>query len=130
MLLKSGSFLFWLASEHQGFACVSLPSAGFTGTHHHTEAFYLIPESPPEYMANTLPTEPSPQPLLHCLLFLLVCFCLSILMNYLWAGEMAQQSRALSALPEILNSIPSNHMVAHNHLFWNLMPPSDMQVYI
>jgi hypothetical protein len=26
------------------------------------------------------------------------------------------QVRALTALPEILSSIPSNHMVAHNHL--------------
>jgi hypothetical protein len=32
-----------------------------------------------------------------------------------WAGEMAQQLRALTALPEVLSSIPSNHMVAHNH---------------
>jgi hypothetical protein len=32
------------------------------------------------------------------------------------AGEMAQQLRAPTALPEVLNSIPSNHMVAHNHL--------------
>jgi hypothetical protein len=33
------------------------------------------------------------------------------------AGEMAQQLGALAAaLPEILSSIPSNHMVAHNHL--------------
>jgi hypothetical protein len=32
------------------------------------------------------------------------------------AGEMAQQLRALTALPEVLSSIPSNHMVAHNHL--------------
>jgi hypothetical protein len=32
------------------------------------------------------------------------------------AGEMAQWLRALTALPEILSSIPSNHMVAHNHL--------------
>jgi hypothetical protein len=35
---------------------------------------------------------------------------------YEWAGEMAQWRRALTALPEILSSIPSNHMVAHNHL--------------
>jgi hypothetical protein len=28
----------------------------------------------------------------------------------------AQQVRALTALPEVLISIPSNHMVAHNHL--------------
>jgi hypothetical protein len=32
------------------------------------------------------------------------------------AGEMAQQLRALTALPGFLSSIPSNHMVAHNHL--------------
>ena len=32
------------------------------------------------------------------------------------AGEMAQRLRALAALPEVLSSIPSNHMVAHNHL--------------
>jgi hypothetical protein len=33
-----------------------------------------------------------------------------------WAGEMAQWLEALTALPEVLSSIPSNHMVAHNHL--------------
>jgi hypothetical protein len=33
-----------------------------------------------------------------------------------WAGEMAQRLRAQTALPEVLHSIPSNHMVAHNHL--------------
>jgi hypothetical protein len=32
------------------------------------------------------------------------------------AGEMAQQLRPLTALPEVLSSIPNNHMVAHNHL--------------
>jgi hypothetical protein len=32
------------------------------------------------------------------------------------AGEMAQRIRALTALPKALNSNPSNHMVAHNHL--------------
>jgi hypothetical protein len=31
-------------------------------------------------------------------------------------GEMAQQLRALTALPEVLSSNPSNHMVAHSHL--------------
>jgi hypothetical protein len=31
------------------------------------------------------------------------------------AGEMAQQLRTLTALPKVLSSIPSNHMVAHNH---------------
>jgi hypothetical protein len=29
---------------------------------------------------------------------------------------MAQQLRPLAALLEILSSIPSNHVVAHNHL--------------
>jgi hypothetical protein len=32
------------------------------------------------------------------------------------AGEMAQQLRALTAIPEVLSLIPSNHMVAHSHL--------------
>jgi hypothetical protein len=32
------------------------------------------------------------------------------------AGEMAQRLRALNALTEALSTIPSNHMVAHNHL--------------
>jgi hypothetical protein len=32
------------------------------------------------------------------------------------AGAMAQRLRALTALPEVLSSIPSNHMVAHSHL--------------
>jgi hypothetical protein len=32
------------------------------------------------------------------------------------AGKMAQLLRALTALPEVLSSIPSNHMVAYNHL--------------
>jgi hypothetical protein len=37
---------------------------------------------------------------------------------------MAQRLRALTDLPEVLSSIPSNHMVAHNHLYWDLMPSS------
>jgi len=37
---------------------------------------------------------------------------------------MAQQLRALTALPEVPSSIPSNHTVAHNHLQWDLMPSS------
>jgi hypothetical protein len=34
----------------------------------------------------------------------------------LGTGEMAQWLRAPPVLPEVLSSIPSNHMVAHNHL--------------
>jgi hypothetical protein len=30
----------------------------------------------------------------------------------------------VAALPEVLGSIPSNHMVAHNHLKWDLIPSS------
>jgi hypothetical protein len=40
------------------------------------------------------------------------------------AGEMAQRLRALAALPEVLSSIPSNHMVAHNHQYWDPMSSS------
>ena len=35
---------------------------------------------------------------------------------------MAQRLRALTALPEVLNSIPSNHLVIYYHLPWDLMP--------
>jgi hypothetical protein len=31
------------------------------------------------------------------------------------AGKMAQQVRALTVLPKVLSSNPSNHIVAHNH---------------
>ena len=37
---------------------------------------------------------------------------------------MAQWLKALTALLEVLSSVPSNHMVAHNHLEWDLMPSS------
>jgi hypothetical protein len=32
------------------------------------------------------------------------------------AGEIAQWLRSLTAVPEVMSSIPYNHMVAHNHL--------------
>jgi hypothetical protein len=35
--------------------------------------------------------------------------------TYGGAGEMAQWLRALTVLPKVLSSNPSNHMVAHNH---------------
>ena len=37
---------------------------------------------------------------------------------------MAPQLRALTALPEILSSIPSTHTVAHSHQERDLMPSS------
>jgi hypothetical protein len=40
---------------------------------------------------------------------------LAFLRIYLQAGEMAQRVRALTTLPEVMSSNPSNHMVAHNH---------------
>jgi hypothetical protein len=45
-----------------------------------------------------------------------VDFCFVLKMYLFWAGEMAQRLRTLTSLPEVLSSIPSNHMVAHNHL--------------
>jgi hypothetical protein len=41
---------------------------------------------------------------------------MSLRINIKGAGEMAQRFRALTALPEVLSSILSNLMVAHNHL--------------
>jgi hypothetical protein len=43
---------------------------------------------------------------------------------------MAKRLRALATLPEVLNSIPSNHMVAHNHLLEDLMTSSSGQIYM
>jgi hypothetical protein len=44
-------------------------------------------------------------------------YVMNILLNTInWVEEMAQQLRALAVRPEILSSIPSNLMVAHNHL--------------
>ena len=43
---------------------------------------------------------------------------------------MAQWLRALVALPEVLSSILSNHMVVHNHLQQDLMPSSGINVYM
>jgi hypothetical protein len=43
---------------------------------------------------------------------------------YEGAGEMAQQLRAVSALPEVLISNLRNRMVAHNHVKWDWMPSS------
>jgi hypothetical protein len=40
------------------------------------------------------------------------------------AGELAQTSGALTALPEVLSSNPSNHMVAHDYLWWDPVPSS------
>ena len=40
------------------------------------------------------------------------------------AGEMAQRVRGLTALPKVLSSLPGNHIVAHNHLLYDLMPSS------
>jgi hypothetical protein len=39
------------------------------------------------------------------------------------AREIAQMLRAL---PEVLSSIPSKHMVIHKHLYWDLMPSSSV----
>jgi hypothetical protein len=50
-------------------------------------------------------------PFLHSSVFEDFCYKKNV-----GAGEMAQRLRALTALSEVLSSIPSNHMVAHNHL--------------
>jgi hypothetical protein len=50
---------------------------------------------------------------------ILACLFLTNLFDlkslHVGAEEMVQWLRALTALPEVLSSIPSNHMVAHNH---------------
>ena len=41
---------------------------------------------------------------------------------------MAQRLSALAVLTEVLSSIPSTHIVAHNHLKWDLMPSSGIKL--
>jgi hypothetical protein len=41
--------------------------------------------------------------------------CLEKNKNQNGAGEMTQWLRALTALPKVLSSNPTNHMVAYNH---------------
>jgi hypothetical protein len=46
-------------------------------------------------------------------------YCIKTILNknmYQRAGEMAQWLRAVTIFPEVLSSIPSNHMVAQRHL--------------
>jgi len=50
-----------------------------------------------------------------CISRALTCTCPLRKLTY-GAGEMAQWLRVPNALPEVLSSIPSNRMVAHNHL--------------
>jgi hypothetical protein len=38
------------------------------------------------------------------------------LKEFIRAGEMAQRLKAMTVLPKVLSSNPSNYMVAHNHL--------------
>jgi hypothetical protein len=42
---------------------------------------------------------------------------------------MAQWLRSL-ALPEVLSSISSNYIVAHNHLYGDLVPSSGLRMYM
>jgi len=48
--------------------------------------------------------------------FIIIRWEMVRLKNFIWAEEVAQRVRALTDLPEVLSSIPSNHMVAHSHL--------------
>jgi hypothetical protein len=45
----------------------------------------------------------------------------SIKIPFSWAEEMAQQFIALTALPEVLSTIPSNHMVVITICNWDPM---------
>jgi len=44
--------------------------------------------------------------------------------KFLKAGEMARRLKAQTVFPAVLSSIPSNPLVAHNHLWWDLAPSS------
>ena len=44
--------------------------------------------------------------------------------------EMAQSLRALAILTQDMRSITGNHIVAHSHMYWDLVPSSVLQEYI
>ena len=68
---------------------------------------------PLEEQSVLLTTEPSLQPPAYLFLRQDTVY----IKNKCWgAGDMAQWLRTLTAPPEVLSSILSNHMVAHNHL--------------
>jgi hypothetical protein len=47
-----------------------------------------------------------------------------------WAAEMAQQLRALTAIPKDLNSIPSTHRAAHNYYNFSSRGPTPSHRHI
>jgi hypothetical protein len=55
-----------------------------------------------------------------------VCFPCKTLNFKELAREMAQWLRAPTAFPEVLSSVPSNHMVLHYHLQWGLTSSSSV----
>jgi hypothetical protein len=90
---------------------VSLCSPGCPGTHYVDQAGLQL-RNPPASASQVLGLK-------ACATTARLCVCiLSIkyILNFCGAGGMAQRLRAPTTLPEVLSSIPSNHMVAHNHL--------------
>jgi hypothetical protein len=61
---------------------------------------------------TVLETQPRKRSHLSSALSLTACISKNQLSG---AGEMAQRLRVSTALPKVLSSNPSNHMVAHNH---------------
>jgi hypothetical protein len=62
------------------------------------------------------PLSPNFSNIIYLLYIVKIVLLYAVNIRHCWAGEMAQRLRALSALPEVMSSIASNHMVAHNHL--------------
>ena len=68
-------------------------------------------------LGETFPDELYPRPLFaFSTLLNFVTKSMAFKKSHTGVGEMAQQLRVPTALPKVLSSIPSNHMVAHNHL--------------
>jgi hypothetical protein len=85
---------------------------------HHVVGCWELNSGPSVEQSVLLPAEPSRQP--PCF-YLLNAEITDMWYNdqlkflykngRMWAGEMVQQLRALTVLPEVLSSVPSNHLV-------------------
>jgi hypothetical protein len=95
-----------------GHTCCSKPSSGYPEIYFASSflpslwSAMGILQCPPTFVSFQAPASVSAGPPL----------CKFSLKSSSHAGEMAQQLKALTALPKVLSSNPSNHVVAHNHL--------------
>jgi len=124
------------------FFCVPCPldgathiQGGFPRHLLHSNSPWKCPPSHPEVHVTIprpllIPSIWQPRPTItHCLVAIAVCLGLPSLQELPGAHSFALQLflshprvlRIISFISRVMSSIPSNHMVAHNHLYWDPM---------